>query len=100
MKLFAATNTYKRTVAKEQGPYHEGCGLCGPNVLYQSAILLFCLGVVVGYPEYEDIDDDGGNDWQHNCQPQLYVGVHLDITITVIQSWIGSIFPQFRVQDF
>ena len=51
-------------------------------------------------PEYEDVDDDGGNYWQHNCQPQLYVGVHLDITITVIQSWIGSIFPQFRVQDF
>ena len=34
-------------------------------------------------PEYEDIDDDGGNDWQHNCQPELYVGVHLDITITL-----------------
>ena len=25
--------TYKRTVAKEQGPYHESCGLCGPNIL-------------------------------------------------------------------
>ena len=34
-------------------------------------------------PEYEDVDDDGGNDWQHNCQPELYVGVHLDITITL-----------------
>jgi len=45
---------YKRTVAKEQGPYHESCGLCGPNILYQSAILLFCLGVVVGYPEEKE----------------------------------------------
>ena len=34
-------------------------------------------------PEYEDVDDDGGNDWQHNCQPELYMGVHLDITITL-----------------
>ena len=34
-------------------------------------------------PEYEDIDDDGGNYWQHDCQPELYMGVHLDITITL-----------------
>ena len=25
--------TYKRSVAKEQGPYHESCGLCSPNIL-------------------------------------------------------------------
>ena len=32
-KIILILLTYKRTVAKEQGPYHESCRLCGPNIL-------------------------------------------------------------------
>ena len=33
------------------------------------------------WPEYENVDDDGGTDGKNNGHPQLHVWVHLSIWI-------------------